>query len=209
MYPKWQSTQLEFEQGCSGTAETWSPFEHVWRQDAHVFGALPPATCRLAMECHNLAAVGRSPRCRCAVVCVDGQRPQRHPPRAAAARMPRDEGPPTTQKRRRRRGATGPGAGVTAFNRARHPNVTSRAMSARGDGGTGWRRASDGDARAAEEAEHGGLGHLRRCPCCCPCSSGRTALPQNSKIDLTRAAGRTGRFYDDDCPYAEFQFGPR
>ena len=66
------------------------------------------------------------------------------------------------------------GVGVRAFTWARHPNVTSRAAPARGNGGTGWRRASDGDARAAEEvivrscsrhgAKHGGLGHLRRCP---------------------------------------------
>ena len=39
MYPKWRSTQLEFEQGCSGTGETWFLFEHVCSPDAHVFGA--------------------------------------------------------------------------------------------------------------------------------------------------------------------------
>ena len=76
---------------------------------------------------------------------------RRHPPRAAAVRMPRYEGPPTTQRGGRGCGATGRAVGVRAFNWARHPDVTSRATPARGDGGTGWRRASDGDARAAEE----------------------------------------------------------
>jgi hypothetical protein len=137
---------------------------------------------------------------------------RRHPSRAAAARMPRYEGPPTTQEGGRWRGATGRGAGVRACNWARHPNVTSRATPARGNGGTGWCRASDGDARAAKEAEHGGVGHLRRCPCCCQCSSGRTALPQKARIPepiVTRAAGRTVRFCHNDCPYADRHFGPR
>jgi len=43
MYPKWRSTHLDFGQGCSGSVETGFPSEHVWSQDAHVFGALPPA----------------------------------------------------------------------------------------------------------------------------------------------------------------------
>ena len=107
---------------------------------------------------------------------------RRHPSRATAARMPHYEGHPTTQEWGRGRGATGRGAGVRAFNWARHPNVTSCATPARGNEGTGWCRASDGDARAAKEAEHGGLGHIRRCPCCCPCSSGHTTLPQKARI---------------------------
>ena len=116
MYPKWRSTHLDFGQGCSGSVETGFPSEHVWSQDAHVFGALPPAT------------------------CVAARAYRRHPPRAAAARMPRYEAPPTTQKGGRGRGRA---AGLRAFNWARHPNVTSRATPARGNGGTRWRRAND------------------------------------------------------------------
>ena len=42
-YLKWRSTRLYLGQGFSGTVDTGFPFEHVWSQDAHVFGALQPA----------------------------------------------------------------------------------------------------------------------------------------------------------------------
>jgi hypothetical protein len=166
MYPKWRSTHLDLGQGCSGTVKTGFRFEHVWSQDAHVLGALPPAVSQ--WNATTLRPwVGR--RAAAAPWSASTARARRrHPSRAAAARMPHHEGPPSTQEGGRGRGATGRGAGMRAFNWARHPKVTSRATPARGNGGTGWRRASGGDARAAEEAEHGGLGHLRRCPCCCP-----------------------------------------
>jgi len=65
-YPKWrsiQSTHLDFGQGCSGSVETGFPSEHVWSQDAHVFGALPPAVSQRNATTEP-CGVGRSPRRR-------------------------------------------------------------------------------------------------------------------------------------------------
>jgi len=69
MYPKWRSTHLDLRQGCSGTGETWFPFEHVWRETRHV--------------CTDTYIVAR--RGRCAV--VRGRAPQ--PPAPPSARRRR------------------------------------------------------------------------------------------------------------------------